>query len=120
MALRTTLLALCFAVGCGKDKTDKATPVDLDTHCETMALSCGDKDKHIQKITTECKESIKVITDKGCAPAADALYSCYEKQVCSGKDRVWTLDDLRVLAGRHSKCVVEQMAVTDCVAGKKK
>ena len=118
MALRTTLLVLCFAIGCGKEKAAK--PVDLASHCETMAMACGDKDKHIQKITAECKEAVKPMTDKGCADAANTLYTCYESQVCSGKDRVWTLDDLRVLAGRHSKCVVEHMALTECIAGKKK
>jgi hypothetical protein len=120
MTLRTTLLALCLAVGCGKDKAAPGKTPDLTAHCETMALACGDKDKHIAKITGECKDAAKPMTEKGCAAAAHALYDCYEKQVCSGKDRVWTLDDLRVLAGRNSKCVVEQMAVTDCVAGKKK
>ena len=115
MAVRQLLgcLAVCALFACkGKDAGNTG---DLDKQCVAVAKACGDKDKHIEKITDECKAAVKKQTEKGCAAKASALYTCYEKQVCNGTDRVWALDDLRVLAERHKKCDAERTAVKECV-----
>jgi hypothetical protein len=88
---------------------------DLDGRCERLAKACGDKDKHIEKIVDECKQAAKKQVDKGCADKANALYDCYDKELCGKADKVWALDDLRVLADRQNKCVAERNAIGECV-----
>jgi hypothetical protein len=118
MALRLgclALAALCItATACGKDKKEQAAAADLDARCALMAKACGDKDKHQERITEECKGMSKSPGEKGCASQAMALYDCWEKDVCSGTAKVWTLDDLKVLAKRHNKCVAQAKALEDC------
>ena len=47
-----------------------------------VGAACGDKDKHMQKITDECKLAAKTYTDAGCADKAAAL-ACYLQCLCS-------------------------------------
>ena len=114
-------LAVCAWTGCN-DKTDeaqakaKASAVDLDTRCERFAKICGDKNKHVEKITDECKQAAKQQVEKGCADEAIAMYDCYEKELCASSDKVWAIDDVRVLADRHNKCVTERDASRACLA----
>jgi len=116
--LAAAALAVCTLAAC-KDKGDaaKAPPstTALDDRCAQLAKACGDKDKHIEKIVEECKESTKTQAVKGCADKALAVYDCYEKELCGTLGKVWTLDDLRVLADRHGKCVAERNARLECV-----
>jgi hypothetical protein len=42
------------------------------------------------------------------------MYDCFEKELCGKTDKVWALDDLRVLADRKNKCVAERNAVAEC------
>lgn len=96
---------------------DKAKTADLDTRCEQLAKACGDNDKHIGKLTEECKDTAKKQVEKGCGDKAIALYDCYQKQVCGKGDQVWALEDLRVLADRQKQCAAERDALAQC-AGK--
>ncbi len=86
----------------------------LVARCEQMAKACGDKEKHVAKIVAECQASGSSRTGARCEAQAIAVYDCYEKQLCAGKDKVWALDDLRVLAERHAKCVAERDALRTC------
>jgi hypothetical protein len=125
MARRTFLgwlpvaaLALCVWTGC-KDKPDEAKPaaagtVDLEKRCVQLAKICGDKDKHVEKIVQECKQAATKQAAQGCIDKTTAVYDCYEKDLCGTGDKVWALDDLRVLAERHKKCVAEQDAARQC------
>jgi hypothetical protein len=126
MALRTHVgclalvgLVLCAATGC-KDKGDKATAQGgaggLDARCEKLSKACGDSDKHVEKLVDECKQAAKKQVDKGCADKAVAAYDCYETEVCGKADKVWALDDLRVLADRQKACVAERKALRECTA----
>src|SRR5262245_6177461 len=109
-------LAVCAWVACGKDKNaGKANTPDLDKRCEQLAKTCGDSEKHIGKIVESCRQAAKKQTDKGCADKASALYDCYEKELCGKDDKVWTVDDFRVLSERHKKCEAEQAAARTCV-----
>ena len=121
MALRRLLgclpvaaLAVCALAAC-KDKDPKT--VALETRCEQLAKTCGDKDKHSAKLVDECKAAAKKQVEKGCADKATAAYDCYESQLC-GAEKVWALDDFRVLADRHKKCTAERDALRDCVNAK--
>ena len=104
-----------MAIGC-KDK-DGASSGDsgLDKRCEQLGRLCGDKDKHDEKIITECKTAAKKHVEKSCVDKATAAYDCYEKELCGKGEPVWALDDLRVLADRHKKCADERDALRDCV-----
>ncbi len=93
----------------------QASAADLDKRCEELGKACGDNDKHVEKIIDECKQAAKRQVEKGCTDKALAAYSCYEKDVCGNGDKVWAVDDLRVLADRHSKCVAEGSASRECV-----
>ena len=112
-------LALCGWLGCkDKDKDDaKAKPAapTLDQRCEQLAKACGDADKHGAKLAESCKDASKKQLEKVCGDKASAMYDCYEKELCGKGDKVWTLDDLRVLADRHAKCTAEQTALSTCV-----
>jgi hypothetical protein len=116
--LPAAALAFCALTAC-KDKGDAAKTqpgaTALDERCTQLAKACGDKDKHIEKILEECKEATKTQVAKGCTDKALAVYDCYEKDLCGTIGKVWTLDDLRVLADRHGKCVAERNARLECV-----
>jgi len=101
-------------MACKSAKT-QASAADLDKRCEQLGNTCGDKDKHDEKITAECKQAAKEQVEKGCTDKAIAVYDCYEKELCGKGDKVWTVDDLRVLADRHNKCVAERAADRECV-----
>jgi hypothetical protein len=90
----------------------------LDKRCEQLATACGDTDKHIETLATECKQAAPKQVEKTCTDKATALYDCYETALCGGADKVWTLPDLRVLADRHKKCAAEQKALNACVSVK--
>lgn len=118
--LAIAALAVGSWTGCkDKDKGDAAKPqasaADLDKKCQDLAVACGDKGKHVEKITEACKLAAQQQVEKGCTDKAIAVYDCYEKQFCGKVDKVWALDDLRVLADRQSKCVAERTAVGECV-----
>jgi len=102
-----------------KGKSDEATSssagLDLGKRCEQLAKLCGDKDKHVDKILGECKAAAPAATAKGCADKTSALYDCYEKELCGKADKVWAVDDLRVLAERKNKCATERAAAAQCV-----
>ena len=111
-------LAVCAWTACN-DKGASPMPMDnlaLGKRCEQLAKACGDSDKHIQKIAEECKRAAEKEARSGCTEKVIAAYDCYEKELCGKQDKVWTLDDLRVLSERHSKCVTARNAVRTCVA----
>lgn len=103
---------MCALTAC-KGKGDAKT-AELDKRCEQLAKACGDKDKHIEKLVGECKEAAKKQVEGGCKDKAIAAYDCYEKELCSEGEKVWALDDFRVLSDRHKKCVAERDAARDC------
>ena len=110
-------LAVCAWTAC-KDKGDVAktgaSAADLDKRCEQLGKVCGDKDKHAEKIIEGCKQAAKKQVERGCTDKAIAVYDCYEKELCANGDKVWTIEDLRVLADRRSKCVAERNASHEC------
>lgn len=93
-----------------------ATVADLDTLCEVLGKTCGDSDKHVEKIVEACRQVAKTQAEKGCTAKAIALSDCYAKELCGKADKVWTFADLPVLAARNGKCVAERAAVDACVA----
>ncbi len=114
----------CVLLACGKDDAGEpakseppATTVDLDKRCVQLAKFCGDKGKHVDKITDSCKQAAKSQLEKGCAEKAVVAYDCYETELCARTDKVWSMDDLGVLVDRHRKCVTERDALRAC-AGK--
>ncbi|MGE5184391.1 MAG: hypothetical protein ACM31C_20115 [Acidobacteriota bacterium] len=121
MALRRSFacllaaLAVCAWTAC-KGKGDAAKTGDLDQRCEQLGKTCGDSDKHIDKIVEGCKQA--AAGEKSCADKVAALYDCYEKELCGKGDKIWAVDDLRVLAERNNKCAAERKAVADCTGGK--
>lgn len=113
------VLALCAWTACkDQDKADiaatKTSTADLDKRCVQLAKVCGDKAKHVEKITAECKQAVTKQIANGCADKVIAGYDCYERDLCASGDKVWTIEDLRLLATRHGKCVVEQGAIRAC------
>ncbi len=114
------LTAVAFALlsACKGDDTKvkitPSTPAELDAACERIGKSCADQEKHVGKVTEACKKAVKVET-KGCPDKLLAVYGCYDKELCGGGDKVWALDDLRVLAERHNKCAAERAAAKDCL-----
>ena len=102
--------------GKGKDTVgveDRAD--DLNQRCEQLGMICGEKDKHTAKVIDECTLAAKQQLEKGCTGKAVAVYDCYERELCGKGDKVWALDDFRVLAERHGKCIVERDALRTCV-----
>jgi hypothetical protein len=138
MALRRLLgclpvaaLALCALTACkdgsGDSKDDaggKSTATltgaqGLDKRCEKLGNACGAKDKKQDKLIEECKAAAKQQTEKGCADKAVAVYDCYEKELCEPQLKVWAMDDFRVLAERHGKCVPQRDAFDACIGSAK-
>jgi len=135
MALRTRLgcvaaLVVCALTACknsndsnedaGGKTAPTAAPVtaeQLNKRCEQLGKTCGDKEKHEDKIADECKQVAKKQLEKGCADKAVAAYDCYEKEICGRLDKVWVMDDFRVLSDRNGKCAAERHASDEC-AGK--
>ena len=109
---------MCFWAGCKDKGTAKEKPAGIEQRCELLAKACGDEAKHVEKIGNECKAAAKKHVEKGCADKATAVYDCYEKEVCGKDDKVWAVDDLRVLAERQNKCGAERTALKECLAGK--
>lgn len=114
-------LAVCATTACkDKDKAKadvaatKTSSADLDKRCVQLAKVCGDKGKHVDKIVDECKQAAKKQVANGCTDKVIAAYDCYERELCASGDKVWTIEDLRLLATRHSKCVAEQDASRVC------
>jgi len=117
MALRTlVLVVVCATMGCKDKAPAKAQVADLHRRCEQLGMVCGDKDKHVDKLAEQCSQKATKQVEKDCADKAAALYDCYEKQLCGKTEKVWALDDLRVLADRHKACIAEHKALTDCEA----
>lgn len=117
--LAVVALAIGAGAGCNdkKDKGDGATTAgtaDLVQRCERMAKACGDKDKHVADMIATCKETAPADISKGCAAQAIAVYDCYARELCGKADKVWAIDDLRVLAERQKKCVAERDAARAC------
>lgn len=97
------------------EKTEK-----LNKRCDALGQGCGEKEKNKEKITEECKEAAKKQVEKGCADKVVAAYDCYEKEICEKIEKIWVLDDFRVLTERHEKCVEERKAGHECVTGSDK
>jgi hypothetical protein len=112
-------LVVCASTSCkGNDKADvaatKTSTVDLDKRCVQFGKVCGDKGKHVEKIIEDCKQASKKQIENGCTDKVIAAYDCYERELCGSGDKVWTIEDLRLLATRHNKCVAEQDAIRQC------
>ena len=111
------IVALLAFPAC-KDKGDQATKQasapDLDKRCLQLAKICGDTGKHVDKIVDECKQAVNKQIANGCTDKVLATYDCYERELCGGGDKVWTIEDLRLLATRHKKCEAEQDASRAC------
>src|SRR5436190_22372891 len=108
MALRTIIgclpvAALVLCLGC-KDKAKAPPSSPLDTRCAQLAKACADTDKHVGKLVEECMQAAQTQVDKGCTDKATAAYDCYQKELCGKADKVWALDDFRVLGDREKKC----------------
>ena len=115
------LALVCTSMAC-KEKGDAAategSAVDPAKRCEQLGKLCGDKAKHVDKIIDECKLAAKAQGNSACAAKVNAVYDCYEKELCGGGDRVWTIEDLRVLADRKNKCVTERTSSRECTEKK--
>ena len=112
MALRRLLsrlsipaLVLCAVAACkGGSSKPKASAADLDKSCTHLGPTCGEKVKHQERMIEECQTVAKKQVEKGCTDKTIALYDCYDKELCGKGDKVWALDDLKVLAERKNKC----------------
>jgi hypothetical protein len=115
------LVAVLALAACNDDskfdprkKTAPSPALDGD-RCEEMAKACSDE-KHVSKLAGECSKAGVKLGQRGCTLSAATLYQCYETKLCGKSDKVWTLDDLRVLAERHDVCKSEREALRECVA----
>jgi hypothetical protein len=88
---------------------------ELSLRCEKVAKACSDTPKHVEQLVGECKAAAKQQLAKSCAETALTAYDCYEHQLCGKADKVWALDDFRVLAARQKQCVTEAAAVRSCL-----
>jgi hypothetical protein len=118
MALRRPLGCLIWAAlvltAC-KGKGDSAKQAaGLDARCEQLAKACGDNDKHVAKLLEGCKQAAAKQVDKGCTATAISAYDCAQKELCGKTDKVWAIDDLRVLGERQHKCEAERTALRAC------
>jgi len=112
------LLAACASTGCKSSSDAKkapATATDPAQRCERLGKTCGDNDKHAEKIATGCKDALSDHGGKGCTDQELAAYDCYEKELCGKADKIWAVDDLRVLAERTKKCAAERDALAACL-----
>lgn len=132
--LPVAALAACALVGCDDDGSSGATPdagqakvqaqakaveqatKKMNERCEQLGQTCGQKDKHKETIAKECKEAAKKHVATGCVTQGVAMYDCYEKKLCTKDERIWALDDFRVLAKRVKQCVDERVALQKCFA----
>src|SRR5262245_41902651 len=119
MALRRFLgpvaiaaLVVCGSAACGKKAASPAQE-KLEKRCEQLANTCGDKEKKTDKLLGECKAAAKKQVDAKCEDKAIATYDCFEVELC-GAEKVWSMDDFRVLADRHKKCIAERDALKAC------
>jgi hypothetical protein len=120
VCLTAAAVTIGASVGCGDDKPKdkkaaKSTAVLDHAGCERLAKACGDG-KHVATITSDCDSAVEKLSKRGCAAPAAELYGCYEQKLCGKNDKVWALDDLRVLAERHEACTTEREALRACVA----
>ncbi len=125
MTWRWLVLALLVAawVGCGKKKEEgegkdgakEPTMAEVLARCDQLGKACGDSEKHTGDIIAECKQGANKQLAGGCGASALAAWDCYEKELCGKGDKVWALDDLRVLSERHEKCAAERDANAACV-----
>lgn len=101
--------------GCkGQGAAPPPSAASLEVQCERLGKICGDTGKHVEKIIEACKLAAKVQVERKCTGAAIAAYDCYETDICSDADKVWALEDVRVLAERKNKCVAEREALRTC------
>lgn len=118
--LRAGLWVLAVTVagwaGCKDDAAKSSKTANVESTCAQLAKACADEDKHVDKVLSGCQEAAAKQREKGCAELAVKLYGCYERELCGTKDKVWALDDLRVLAERHGKCKPERDALAVCEA----
>ena len=118
------LLVTLVLCACGKDKDEPGKGMvgsgkaGLDQRCVKLATVCGDTEAHVEKILADCQNAASTIPP-ACADPANAVYDCYEEELCGKGDKVWALDDLRVLADRHKKCVAERAGRRECVEANK-
>jgi hypothetical protein len=108
--LALAALVVCAWAAC-KDQEPRAA--ELGDRCQQLATACGDQDKHIAKLVEECTAATSQL-ERRCTAQVIALHDCYEKQLCGKDDKVWALDDLRVLAERHGQCGAEREALRAC------
>lgn len=113
-SLPIVALALCAWAACKDEDAASKGPADLGARCAQLAKACGDNEKRVEKLLAECAVTVEKQGDKTCTNEASAVYACYEKELCGKDDKVWTLDDLRVLAERHGKCAAERDALRAC------
>ena len=118
------MLALVLWSGCKGDGDGKKgaaddkkgpTMADVLARCDQLGKACGDNEKHAGVIIAECKQGAEKQLRGGCAASAIAAWDCFEKELCGKGDKVWALDDLRVLSERHGKCAAERDANRACV-----
>ena len=132
--LPVAALAVCALTACKGSSSDSkedagvktepqkqaaASPDQLNKRCEQLAIACGEKDKHQEKILEECKQAAKKQAEKGCTEKVSDAYDCYEQDICAKIKKVWAMDDFRVLVDRHNKCVDERNASQECVGDAK-
>lgn len=121
MALRRflgRLAVMALAFGAWTACNDKGGAGGAAARCEQLAKACGEKDKHVETLVAECTQAAQKPVESGCTEQTLAVYDCYEKELCGKGDKVWSLDDLRVLADRHDRCVAERTALVECAAKK--
>jgi hypothetical protein len=112
-------LALCAVTACKSGPAKpKASAADLDKRCVQIGPACGEKVKHQERIIADCQTAAKTQVEKGCTDYQLAVYDCYDKELCGKGDKVWALDDLRVLAERKTKCAAELKAARECIEKK--
>jgi len=112
------VIALVTCGGNGTKPNGPAVAQDPEAlvaaQCERLGQTCGDNEKHVEKISAQCKQAAMKHVEKGCTDEALAVYSCYERELCGKGNPVWALDDLRVLADRQHTCVSERRARSVC------
>ncbi len=100
-----------------KKAEEKKLLETAEAQCDTLGKACGKKEKHAEAIAKGCKEPLKEQLKAGCTTQLVAVFACYEKDICSGKEAVQVYDDFRVLTKRHDKCGDEMSAAQACMKG---